>query len=250
MKTAKNDKMQKKTSDMNKTSKKKTGKLKKMIIKILCWIIFFCIVGILIVTGINLYMKGCVSQNILTVDEAKELNADCIIVLGAGVRESGKPSWMLEDRIIIGEQLYFNGAASKLLMSGDHGRDNYDEVNTMKSYAIEDGIPSEDIFMDHAGFETYDSIYRAKEIFGAQKVVIVSQKYHLYRALYIAEQLGLDAYGVSSDLRSYSNKQYYRIAREWLARVKSFGKCIVKAEPKYLGDSIDLSGSGDVTNDK
>mgnify|MGYP000152299077 FL=1 len=73
-------------------------------------------------------------------------------------------------------------------MSGDHGRENYDEVNTMKNYAINDGIPSEDIFMDHAGFETYDSMYRAKKIFGAKKVVIVSQKYHLYRSLYIAKK--------------------------------------------------------------
>ena len=109
--------------------------------------------------------------------------------------------------------------------------------------------PSEDIFMDHAGFETYDSMYRAKKIFGAKKVVIVSQKYHLYRSLYIAKKMGLDAYGVSSDLRYYSKKQYYREAREWLARVKSFIKCIAKPEPKYLGDSIDLKASGDVTND-
>ena len=98
---------------------------------------------------------------------------------------------MLEDRIIVGEQLYNVNAAPKLLMSGDHGRENYDEVNTMKNYAINDGIPSEDIFMDHAGFETYDSMYRAKKIFGAKKVVIVSQKYHLYRSLYIAKKNGL-----------------------------------------------------------
>ena len=149
----------------------------------------------------------------------------------------------------VGEQLYNVNAAPKLLMSGDHGRENYDEVNTMKNYAINDGIPSEDIFMDHAGFETYDSMYRAKKIFGAKKVVIVSQKYHLYRSLYIAKKMGLDAYGVSSDLRYYSKKQYYREAREWLARVKSFIKCIAKPEPKYLGDSIDLKASGDVTND-
>ena len=149
----------------------------------------------------------------------------------------------------VGEQLYNVNAATKLLMSGDHGRENYDEVNTMKNYAINDGIPSEDIFMDHAGFETYDSMYRAKKIFGAKKVVIVSQKYHLHRSLYIAKKMGLDAYGVSSDLRYYSKKQYYREAREWLARVKSFIKCIAKPEPKYLGDSIDLKASGDVTND-
>ena len=97
---------------------------------------------------------------------------------------------MLEDRIIVGEQLYNVNAAPKLLMSGDHGRENYDEVNTMKNYAINDGIPSEDIFMDHAGFETYDSMYRAKKIFGAKKVVIVSQKYH-YTVLFTLQKNGL-----------------------------------------------------------
>lgn len=222
---------------------------KKMIIKIISWIIFIGLAIALIVGAINIYMVTTTSKRIISVDDAKDINADCIIVLGAGVKPTGKPSWILEDRIIVGEQLYNVNAAPKLLMSGDHGRENYDEVNTMKNYAINDGIPSEDIFMDHAGFETYDSMYRAKKIFGAKKVVIVSQKYHLYRSLYIAKKMGLDAYGVSSDLRYYSKKQYYREAREWLARVKSFIKCIAKPEPKYLGDSIDLKASGDVTND-
>lgn len=231
-------------------NKNKLKSIKKMIIKIICGLILLGIVMALIVLGINLYMKQCVSKNIITTEEASGMDADCIIVLGAGVKADGTPSWMLEDRIIIGEELYNAGASGKILMSGDHGTLEYDEVNTMKDYAIADGIPSGDIFMDHAGFETYDTMYRAKEVFGAKKVIIVTQKYHMYRALYIAKKLGMDAYGVTSDLRGYSNKQYYRIAREWLARVKAFGKCIAKSEPKYLGDTIDLVGSGDVTNDK
>ena len=144
---------------------------KKMIIKIISWIIFIGLVIALIVGAINIYMVTTTSKRIISVDDAKDINADCIIVLGAGVKPSGKPSWMLEDRIIVGEQLYNVNAAPKLLMSGDHGRENYDEVNTMKNYAINDGIPSEDIFMDHAGFETYDSMYRAKKIFGAKKLL-------------------------------------------------------------------------------
>ena len=78
-------------------------------------------------------------------------------------------------------------------MSGDHGQIEYDEVNTMKQVAIDAGVPSNDIFMDHAGFSTYESIYRAKEIFEADKLIIVSQEYHLYRALYIAKQLGIES---------------------------------------------------------
>ena len=134
-------------------------------------------------------------------------------------------------------------------MSGDHGRKEYDEVNVMKEYAIKNGVPSEDIFMDHAGFSSYESIYRAKEIFEANKIIIVTQKYHLYRALYIANQLGLDAYGVNSDPRQYVGTTY-RECREILARNKDFIKCIFKPKSTYLGDSIPVSGNGDVTNDK
>lgn len=223
---------------------------KKMLIKIICGLILIGVVLVLVVLGINLYMTNSVKDKIITVDEAKDLGADCILVLGAGVRPDGTPTWMLEDRIKIGDELYKANAAPKILMSGDHGREEYDEVNTMKDYAILDGIPSEDIFMDHAGFETYDSLCRADKIFGAKKVVIVTQKYHLYRALYIAKSMGIEAYGVPADLRDYTKMQYYRIAREWLARVKSFGKCIIGSGPKYLGETIDLTGSGDVTNDK
>lgn len=234
----------------NKNETDKLKKKKRKVLKVIFGLVLIGVIIALLVLGINLYMKQSVSKNIITIEEAAEKEADCIIVLGAGVRADGTPSWMLEDRILIGEQLYEAGASQKLLMSGDHGRDEYDEVNTMKNYAINDGIPSEDVFMDHAGFETYDTMYRAKEVFGAKKVIIVTQKYHMYRALYIAKSLGMEAYGVSADLRWYSNKQYYRDVREWLARVKSFGKCLLKSEPKYLGESIDLAGNGDVTNDK
>ena len=134
-------------------------------------------------------------------------------------------------------------------MSGDHGSDNYDEVNVMKRFAIEKGVKSEDIFMDHAGFSTYDSMYRAKDIFEAKKIVIVTQKYHMYRAIYIAEQLGIEAYGVNSDPRAYAG-QTMREVREILARDKDWFKCIIKPKPTYLGETIPVSGNGDATNDK
>lgn len=233
-----------------KGKKNKEKKKKTMIIKILICGILFCVVLALIVLGINLYILLKEKDKVLSIEEANAFKADCIIVLGAGVRPDGTATWMLEDRIKVGDQLYKGECAPKIIMSGDHGQKNYDEVNTMKKYAIDEGVPSEDIFMDHAGFETYDSLYRAKEIFGAKKIVIVTQEYHLYRALYIADKLGLDARGVASDLRFYSKKMVYWKFREYLARVKAFGKCITKPVPKYLGDTIDLSVSGDVTNDK
>ena len=134
-------------------------------------------------------------------------------------------------------------------MSGDHGSDNYDEVNVMKRYATERNVKSEDIFMDHAGFSTYDSMYRAKDIFEAKKIVIVTQKYHMYRAIYVAEQLGMEAYGVNSDPQTYAG-QTMRDLREILARDKDWFKCIIKPKPTYLGDTIPVSGNGDATNDK
>ncbi len=229
---------------------KKEKMKKKMFIRVLVWFVFVVIIMTLTVVGINLHIVIKEKSKILSLEEAAKFQADCIIVLGAGIRDDGSPTWMLEDRIKIGDKLYQNHAADKIIMSGDHGRENHDEVNTMKNYAIGEGIPSEDIFMDHAGFETYDSLYRARDIFGAKKVVIVTQEYHLYRALYIADRLGMEACGVTSDLRFYSKKMVYWKFREYLARVKSFVKCIAQPEPKYLGDTIDLSVSGDVTNDK
>ena len=173
---------------------------------------------------------------------------DCILVLGCLVRSEGNPSDMLADRLRRGVELYKAEAAPKLLMTGDHGRTNYDEVNTMKQYAMDEGIPSQDIFMDHAGFSTYESMYRARDIFQAKKILIVTQEYHLYRALYVAQALGLDAYGVNADYRNYSG-QSMRDIREILARNKDFLTSIFQPQPTYLGDAIPISGSGDLTND-
>ena len=203
----------------------------------------------IIVLGINLYVRLSTKKQIIKEDEYKELSdVDCIIILGAGIW-GDKPSPMLEDRLLEGIKLYKNNVSNKIIMSGDHGREEYDEVNTMKNYAIENEVLSENIFMDHAGFSTYESIYRAKEIFEAKKIVIVTQKYHLYRALYIANRLGMEAYGVGADPRKYVGATYREI-REILARDKDFVKCIFKFRPTYLGDTIPVSGNGDVTNDK
>lgn len=207
------------------------------------------LIGSAAILVLNVSIKASVKKQIITTDEAAKLEAvDCILVLGCLVRADGTPSHMLEDRIIRGVELYDADAAPKLLMSGDHGRTDYNEVETMKAYAIGSNVTSSDIFMDHAGFSTYESIYRAKEIFEADKIIIVTQEYHLYRALYVAESLGIEAYGVPADYRTYSG-QTGRDIREVLARVKDFGTTIFKPEPTYLGETIPISGDGDVTND-
>ena len=222
----------------------------KILLIAICCVLILSILGSSAVLIANAYVKGSTAPKILSPEEAAELeDVDCIIVLGCLVKADGTPSDMLADRISVGVSLYQNGTSPKLLMSGDHGQKEYDEVNTMKSCAITAGVPSEDVFMDHAGFSTYESIYRAKEIFGADKIVIVTQQYHLHRALYVAEALGIEAYGVSADLRSYAG-QTKRDLREVLARIKDMAYALFKPLPTYLGDPISLDGSGDVTNDQ
>lgn len=216
--------------------------------KIIKYLLITIIIIISIIIIINFYVKATTKKQIISETEANIKNVDCILVLGAGIW-GDKPSPMLEDRLLQAISLYNNGVSSKIIMSGDHGKQDYDEVNIMKQFAIEKGVPSEDIFMDHAGFSSYESIYRAKEIFKAKKIIIVTQKYHLYRAIYIANQLGIEAYGIASDPRQYAGQQYREI-REILARNKDFVKCIFKPEPTYLGDTIPVSGNGDITNDK
>lgn len=205
-----------------------------------------CCLGL--VLGINGYVRQQASGYLLTQEEAAALeDVDCILVLGCGVRPDGSPSLMLQDRLNAGLALYEAGAAPKLLMSGDHSRTDYDEVNAMKNYAMAAGVPSQDVFMDHAGFSTYESMYRARDVFCAQKVLIVSQNYHLYRAVYDARALGLDAYGTAAENIRYAG-QFMRDLREALARCKDFFYCLAKPEPTFLGEAIPVSGNGDLSN--
>lgn len=209
-----------------------------------------CVSVALLAVLINFWVIGSADSWILDAKEAAQIgDADCIIVLGCQVKSDGSPSHMLEDRLKRGVALYELDAAPKLLMSGDHGTVTYDEVDAMKRYAVEQGVPTEDVFMDHAGFSTYETVSRAKLIFEAKKVIIVTQQYHLYRAIYTARALGLDAYGVAADYRQYSG-QAARDIREVLARVKDFGMAIFQPDPTYLGQTIPISGSGVLTHDK
>ena len=186
------------------------------------------------------------------VAEADLSGYDCILVLGAGVREDGTPSDMLRHRVMVGCTLYEalsdeNGSVP-LLMSGDHSGD-YNEVGVMKQLATDAGIPGEDVFLDHAGYSTYESLWRAKEVFGARRILIVSQSYHLHRAIYIAESLGLEAVGVPADLRTYRHQTRYEL-RESLARFKDlFASARRKpvTTPGLPVGPVDLSGNGNDT---
>ena len=208
-------------------------------------VLIFVIAGIALLIGItaislSVYMVKATEKSIFTAETFKsEKKADCILILGAGVKD-GKPKPMLRDRLLTGIELYKSGAADKIIMSGDHGRADYDEVNVMRSFAIEHGVRAD------AGFSTYDSVYRAKNIFGAESIITVSQKYHLYRALYIAKKLGAESLGVAADLNPYGG-QLKRDIREIIARDKDFFKCIIKPEAEIMGDKIPLDGDGSIT---
>lgn len=179
-------------------------------------------------------------------DEAADHNFDCVMVLGAGLWD-GEPSPMLKERLDFGLQVYDTGCTDRMLMSGDHGQKDYDEVNTMKEYAADYGVLPDNIFMDHAGFSTYESMYRARDVFDVEKMVIVTQSYHLYRAVYDARKLGIDAYGVKAEKLKYP---FYNDIREGIARVKDFFWCIAQPEPTYLGEVIPINASGSLTDDK
>lgn len=232
---------------------KKINLNRKKILKFIK-ILAICVLCLTLTVGIyallvNNYVISSTKNQLVTSNAAAEINdIDCIIVLGCQVKENGKPSAMLKDRLDRAVELYKLGVAPKILMSGDHGRTNYNEVKAMKEYAVSHGVPSSDIFMDHAGFSTYETVYRAKEIFKCKKAVIVTQEYHIYRALFIANALDIEMYGVSSDYHTYRG-QFMRDFREILARNKDFLTTIFKPEPTFLGDEIPISANGDITND-
>ena len=178
----------------------------------------------------NLIVTGQTSSLVISPEDAAKIgDFDCIIVLGCKVKSDGTPSDMLNDRCVVGAELYLDGAAPVILMSGDHQSDDYNEVAAMKKVAIDEGVPENAIVLDDLGLSTYESVFRAKNVFGFNKILIVTQDYHLPRALFIAKQLGLDACGVASNPRSYTN-QFFRNVREVFARSKDFIKALVQPE--------------------
>lgn len=208
------------------------------------YILYLTSLILLILISINLMIVSF-EKEIKEIDSLKETNAG--LVLGASTKNN-RISDIFKDRLDSALKLYKNKKIEKILISGDHGTEEYDEVNLAKQYLLENNVKEEDIFLDHAGFDTYDSLYRAKEVFGISEVIIVSQNFHLGRALYIAHSLGLDAQGFSSDLHKYITEDKNNI-REFLARAKAFLDVNFNSLPKFLGVKIDIYGDGRQTWD-
>ncbi len=199
-----------------------------------------------------LTVSGAVRQKtrsrVRTVEDLRDAGEtfDCVLVLGCKVYPDGRLSDRLADRVQVALDALEAGLSDTLLVSGDHRTDSYDETGAMKAYAVAHGISSERVFEDHDGYSTYESVWRAKNVFGAKKVLIVTQEYHLYRALYLAEKLGLEAYGVAADLRTYAHRFRHGI-REVLARCKDVYFGLKQPLPEVSGGNWDLHGNGDDT---
>lgn len=198
---------------------------------------------------VNQYVAASGNKYIL--DQGTVPNADAVLILGAYVLPDGTPSNMLYDRLTVGCELWEAGKAPKVIVSGDHGQIEYDEVNAMKDFLKNKGIPGADVFMDHAGFSTYESLYRARDIFQANRIIIVTQQYHLQRAVFIAREMGMDAYGVASDRHDYGPVMVKYRLREMVARNKDYWMAaVIKPEPTFLGEAIPVFGDGSATDDK
>lgn len=219
----------------------------KVVGRLLAAVLAIAFAVVLVFAGTNAAAILTTQDDIVDQQAAASFDADAIVVLGASVRPDGTPSGILQDRLDDGIALYFAGAAPKIIMSGDNGTESYNECWAMKRYAVSQGVPSEDVFCDHAGFSTYETMYRARHVFGAERIVVATQTYHLYRALYDAQGVGMEAIGVPSDYGEYANQSWYDI-REVFARTKDFFQVLFSVPSTFVGDPISLDQSGDVTD--
>lgn len=227
-------------------------------IRLIKRLIILIIIAAVFAIGLSAYVTQSVKSEIAGVDtgsgisdketeECRSIDPQCILVLGCAVWLDNEPSPMLKDRLDTAIALYRAGAAPKLLLSGDNSIAEYSEPDCMLKYTLAQGVPPEDIFLDYAGFSTYESVYRSHAVFMADRMIVVTQKYHLFRALKACEALGIEAKGVASGQRKYAGR-FYREAREVLARDKDFFKGMIRAKPTFLGDEIPVDGDGTVTH--
>ena len=209
-------------------------KHKNAILQTLIFMGFLVALVFLFVLIVNINMVAITKSNIYTLDEINQISNDydCILILGCGITADGTPTPRLCDRVMAGLEAYNYGCSEIIFVTGDSEDSDYTETVTMKNTLIENAVNNENIICDGYGLSTYESIWRAKNVYGYNKILIVSQKYHLYRAIYIAEQLGLEAVGIDAALDTYSKQPYYSF-REYLARVKDMIYSELQPLPKY-----------------
>lgn len=214
-------------------------KVIKYVIKIS---ILISALGMMALLAIHFYVNKSTSN--LIIDDIEVIDIEkrqTGLILGAYVRNDGQLSNMFEDRVNTAIALYKAGKIEKILISGDHGTTDYDEVNAARKFILSKGVKAEDVFLDHAGFDTYDSLYRAKHIFEVEDIYVITQNFHLPRAVYIAKSLGIDAKGAAADRREYLGIKYNYL-REIPANGKAFLNVVFKSKSTYLGEAIPITG--------
>lgn len=226
-------------------------RLKKILLPVAAVILAVCLLAAVFCLAVSAAVRDKTSGRICSLEELSATGETyaCVLVLGCAVWRDGTPSDMLRDRVDTGVACYQAGLAPLLLMSGDHRTDAYNEVGAMKREAVSLGVPTEDIFLDHDGYSTYESIARYREIYGGGRVVIVTQEYHLYRALYLAEKCGIEAVGVPADRQTYRG-QFKRDLREIVARTKDVWSGLTRPAPQVTGKPVELSGDGNRTEEQ
>ena len=201
--------------------------------------LYLAIVGLVVIVSVNYYVKSSTKKNIYYSIKKFPKN-DVGIIFGAGIN-GDQPSKYLKDRLDAGIALYKANRINKILLSGDNGRDEYDELTVMKNYCYKHGVDTTKIFIDYAGFDTYSTMYRAKHIFNIKKAILISQEYHLNRAIYIGQKLGIKSVGYSANNGEYLGYKYVTF-REYGSIFKSFFDVLRNREPRFLGNPIDING--------
>lgn len=217
------------------------GKLIKLAVTFVVLVAFAAI-------AMNIIVVGSTWSDIVEEEELIDGDYQCIFVLGCSVLASGEPSKALKSRLDKAIELYKAGVAPKIFMSGDHSGQYYNEVGVMRKYAEANGVPKEDIFLDHYGVSTYDSFNRAKNVFCLESIVVVTEGYHVGRGVYDAKCFGINAKGVQSDKGTKLTPKTF--AREFVGRCKDFVYCLLGVEAQYSSGQIPVMGDGSITHDR
>lgn len=229
-------------------SRRSKGPVRRLLGIALRVVVGCALAALLVVGGTNLVTIMATRGNVHTVSDLADFDADAVVVLGASVKADGTPSDILQDRLETAVSLYRVGAADAIIVSGDNRTSHYNESAAMKAYCMALGVPSEDIYEDHAGYSTYESMYRARHVFGAERIIVTTQAYHLYRAMFAAQGLGMETRGVASDQGAYDNQRMYSL-REVVARTKDFFNTLLQTPVESAAETgpITLAHSGDET---
>lgn len=211
---------------------------KRFLHKVFIFGVFMALLIVILVILLNLNTETKSLSYIYT-DINKIPPCQTVLVLGASVYKNSIMSDMLKDRSDTAIELYKSGKAQKILVSGDNRAKNYNEAVTVNNYLLKQGIPEKDIILDYAGFDTYDSLYRARDIFKVKSLIISTQKFHLPRAIFIARGLGIESYGITADKHQYKNIEF-NIGRELLATIKAYFDVYFEAKPAFLGEPIPI----------